>query len=213
MNTRKAVNSAYHAKNQDAIHRFFERQCLITPDAIAVTCKGEELTYAELNNRANRLSALIAETDNPGRLTGICLERSIELVVAVLAILKTGHAYVPFDPEYPQERLAYMMEISKLPLLITSSHLKDRLPSGHCRMLVLDELKESTGNRQQQNPEVDIRSGDLAYVLFTSGSTGLPKGVAMTHGPLFNLINWQQAETNLGTAAKTLQFAPISFDF
>lgn len=196
----------------NAVHQYFEAQCLKTPLAPAVTHNGKSLSYGELNERANRLAHFISRTDNPERLTGICLERSLELAVSVLAILKAGHAYVPFDPEYPQERLAYMMEISRLPLLITNKKLSEKLPAGGARIILPEELEELINEESASNPGISSLKSDLAYVLFTSGSTGMPKGVAMMHGPLVNLIDWQNSQTNLGIAARTLQFAPVSFD-
>ena len=203
---------------QMLLPEFFERQVAKTPNHIAVysptltLLKGEgtpTLTYTQLNEKANALAQhLISKGVKPGRLVGLCIERSCDLIVGVLGILKAGAGYVPLDPEYPQERLQYMIETAQMPLIVTNKNLVDKLPSNKTEKILIEQVSgKTTSNLKLQTSNLDI-----AYVLFTSGSTGMPKGVAMPHKPLVNLITWQLKNTTVLEGGKTLQFAPISFD-
>lgn len=203
---------------QMLLPEFFERQVAKTPNHIAVYSptltlpKGEgtpALTYTQLNEKANALAQhLISKGVKPGRLVGLCIERSCDLIVGVLGILKAGAGYVPLDPEYPQERLQYMIETAQMPLIVTNKNLVDKLPSNKTEKILIEQVSgKTTSNLKLQTSNLDI-----AYVLFTSGSTGMPKGVAMPHKPLVNLITWQLKNTTVLEGGKTLQFAPISFD-
>jgi len=212
MSNKKSSHGNPSVHGGQAVHLWFEQQAARTPDAVCVVYNNKSYTYSEVNEQANALAWHISSIPNPERLTGICIERSPAMVISILAILKAGHAYVPFDPEYPAERLSYMMQISKLPLLITNQKLKHKIPSDGARLLLLDDIGASLSKEKKSNPGSAVVPADLAYVLFTSGSTGLPKGVAMMHGPLVNLLEWQQHETGLDKPARTLQFAPVSFD-
>ncbi len=194
------------------VHRFFEASSEQYPDAPAVISEGQALSYSALNAKANRLAHYLLSVHQGEPLAGICIGRSNELAMAVLAILKAGLAYVPFDPEYPEERLSYMMEVSSLPLIITTRSMAARLPKGAARIVVLEDIAETLDSQPSGNPGIAVTPGSLAYVLFTSGSTGLPKGVAMPHAPLVNLVHWQQKQPGLHGPDRTLQFAPISFD-
>jgi amino acid adenylation domain-containing protein/non-ribosomal peptide synthase protein (TIGR01720 family) len=160
------------------------RHAQTRPDAVALQCGGERLTYAELERRANRLAhALIEQGAGPEVVIGIALERSLEMVVSFLAVLKSGAAYVPLDIEYPPERLAYMIEDSAMALLITDSGLRERLPvNGTLARLELDRLDES--RFADTVPACRVQPEGLAYLIYTSGSTGRPKGVAVTQGPM-----------------------------
>jgi amino acid adenylation domain-containing protein len=186
----------------------FEKQVAATPEHTAVYFHEDKLSYSQLNDRANALAShLIAKGVKPGSLVGLCIERSCNLIAGVLGILKTGAGYVPLDPEYPQERLLYMMETAQMPLLVTNKNLSGKLPEGKTEKILIEDVP-------QNNKPVEVKhsSDDIAYVLFTSGSTGMPKGVAMPHKPLVNLITWQLKNTSVLEGGKTLQFAPISFD-
>ncbi|HRY71577.1 MAG TPA: amino acid adenylation domain-containing protein, partial [Phycisphaerae bacterium] len=195
------------------VHHFFEQQATVTPDAVAAVVGNRSLTYAELNRRANglahNLQGLGAGPDVP---IGICLERSLEMLIGLLAILKTGGAYVPLDPAYPRERLTYMLADSKMPVLVTQASLANTLPTGEHRVVMLDEEWQDTPADFTENVQSDVSPDNLAYVIYTSGSTGMPKGVAMPHRPLCNLISWQSGAIRLGGRCRVLQFAPISFD-
>ena len=199
------------------IHSLFERQVRLTPNATAVIHKDRRLTYAELDDGANRLAHVLLDYDvSPGTLVGLCLSRSDRQMVAILAVLKAGGAYVPLDSSYPPSRLQSMIEDAQPRVLLTErGHWPMDVPPGVQRM-DLDSLSSHPG-KPRCAPHVDVQPADLVYVIYTSGSTGQPKGVAMPHGPLVNLIEWQLDQFGpqpIGpeAPARTLQFAPISFD-
>jgi amino acid adenylation domain-containing protein len=193
------------------VHQLVEEQAKRTPDSLAVRSAGQSLTYGELNSRANFWAHRLLELGvRPDTCVGIYAGRSAEMIVGVLAILKAGGAYVPLDPSYPPERLSFMLEDSRAPLLLTQEGLLGRgLAAGEVRVLTLDGEEGAT---REDNPPCAATPDNLAYVIYTSGSTGQPKGVAMPHRPLHNLLEWQIARSALPTGAKTLQFAPLSFD-
>ncbi|MDQ2979707.1 MAG: AMP-binding protein, partial [Acidobacteriota bacterium] len=196
------------------VARLFEEQAERTPAAIAVVFGGERLTYRELDARSNRLARALCRLGvGPGVLAGICMERSLETAVAVLGILKAGGAYVALDPEYPRERLEFMLEDSRAPVLLTDEESAPRIPRHDAVRVVLgSEPARAMLAAQADTPlAVGAVPEDLAYVIYTSGSTGTPKGVAMPHRALLNLIAWQK-EAALNPAAKTLQFASLNFD-
>ncbi|MFF7637059.1 condensation domain-containing protein, partial [Kitasatospora sp. NPDC008050] len=171
------------------IHEHFERQVGLAPDAVAVACEGVELSYAELNARANRLARLlIACGAGPERFVALALPRSELMLVALLAVLKSGAAYLPVDPEYPADRIAYMLEDAAPALVLTVSAVADRLPAGDRTVLVLDESAVEAELAQWSEADVDDleRAAQLlpdhpAYLIYTSGSTGRPKGVVIAH--------------------------------
>jgi amino acid adenylation domain-containing protein len=220
-------------------HHLFEAQARRTPAAVALVAGGARLTYAELDARADRLAgALVRRGVGPDARVALCLDRSAELLVAVLAVLKAGGAYVPLDPEYPAERLAFMLADSGARVLLTQAELADRLPAFGGETVVLEgapsppdplsltrgEGEHDDGTAQEalphswgrvaspSEPGGGLSPDNLAYVIYTSGSTGRPKGVAMPHRPLVNLVAWQEREWCGPRPAVTLQFASISFD-
>ncbi|MBV9775158.1 MAG: AMP-binding protein, partial [Gemmatimonadetes bacterium] len=188
-----------------------EAQAARTPDAEAVVFLDRSLSYAELEREANRLAHhLRARGIGPDARVGLCVERSLEMVVGVLATIRAGGAYVPLDPAYPPERLAYMLEDSDCRVLLTQERLLRRLSAHRAEVVCLDRpLGEPAGAGA---PCSGVLPENLAYVIYTSGSTGRPKGVAMTQRPLQSLISWQLREWSGRPAARTLQFASISFD-
>jgi amino acid adenylation domain-containing protein len=185
-----------------------------TPDAIAIESAGTRVSYAALGARADALTRrLQANGVGQGDRVAICAERSIDVVCAVLGVLGAGAAYVPIDPAYPSARTAYMLEQSRARVLLASRDGAKRLPP-HATTLLLDEQKGGRPERSE-GPAftgATITPDDLAYVLYTSGSTGVPKGVAMGHGALVNLLEWQRTESAAGVGTRTLQFASLSFD-
>jgi amino acid adenylation domain-containing protein/non-ribosomal peptide synthase protein (TIGR01720 family) len=196
-----------------SIHQLFEEQCLSTPDAVAVELGNQQLTYYELNCRANQLAHYLKSLGvNADVLVGLCVERSLEMVVGLLGILKAGGAYVPLDPNYPQERLAFMLEDAQISVLLTQQSLVNRLPEHQAKLVCLDTDAGLFSQSCQENLISGVQVNNLAYVIYTSGSTGQPKGVALNQLALCNLILWQVQNTTISTGAKTLQFAPISFD-
>ena len=195
---------------ETCVHQLFEAQVLATPEASAVVFNDETLSYAELNRRANQLARrLIALGVVPDSLVAIVLERSPDMIVALLAVLKAGGAYVPLDPDYPDERLAFMLEDCAAQILITSDALQHKRPLRAEHVLCLDA--ELLAAEPATNPNRPVAPEDLAYVIYTSGSTGRPKGVAMPHRPLYNLIAWQLQNTP-EVRANTLQYTTLSFD-
>ncbi|MBE9211187.1 amino acid adenylation domain-containing protein [Plectonema cf. radiosum LEGE 06105] len=203
-----------HTKYPDkCIHQLFSEQVQRTPQNIALQFDCETLTYEQLNNRANQLADyLITLGVKPDVLVGLCVERSIDMVVGLLAILKAGGAYVPLDPSYPQERLAYMLSDSQASVLLTQNSFLDYLPK-HEKVVCLDKDMITVPFLEEiSNISTDVKPENLAYVIYTSGSTGKPKGVAMSNRSLVNLLMWQIENGIANRDAKTLQFSPISFD-
>jgi amino acid adenylation domain-containing protein len=193
----------------------FEDRVRATPDAIAVTAGAERLTYAELNGRANRLAHLLrARGAAPGVLVGVCVERSTELVVAVLAILKSGAAYLPLDPQYPDERLALMLEDSAVPLLVSERAQQDKLPPAGPALdvLVLEDLGAELAGQPAGNPPGGAGLDDLAYVIYTSGSTGRPKGVLIDHTNVARLFTETEHWFHFGPTDVTALFHSAAFD-
>ena len=176
------------------VHELFEEQAARTPDAVAVVHDGRTLTYSQLNARANQLAHHLRGLGvGPEALVAICVERSLEMVVGLLAILKAGGAYVPMDPSYPQERLAYMLKDSVPAALLTLAHLKDILPTGANRLpaIALGTGEPLWAGMPDSNPDrAGLRADHLAYVIYTSGSTGTPKGVMVEHRHLYNYLYW-----------------------
>ncbi|NOK38896.1 amino acid adenylation domain-containing protein, partial [Corallococcus exercitus] len=190
------------------VHALFEASVRRSPDAIAVRFGDERLTYAELDRRANRVAhALRQRGVAPDTAVGLCVDRSLELAVGVLGILKSGAAYCPLDPAYPPERLALMLETSRAKVLVTRRSLASGLPEGGAERLFLEDDLSTPDTA----PEPVSGPDTLAYVIFTSGSTGVPKGVAMPHRPLLNLIQWQ-VRRSTAPRGRTLQFSALSFD-
>ena len=173
------------------IHQLFAAQVERTPDAVAVVFQDEQLTYTQLNQRANQLAHYLQKLGvKPEVLVGICLPRSIEMLVGLLAILKAGGAYVPIDPAYPQQRLALMLEDAQVSVLLTQQHLLEKLPAHQARVVCLDSDRSSIAQESQDNPANSSTANSLAYVIYTSGSTGKPKGVLGLHQGAVNRFAW-----------------------
>jgi len=171
------------APQHQRVHRLFERQAERTPDAPALEWEGTHLTYAELNSRSNQLAHHLAGLGvGPDVLVGICVERSFEMVVSLLAVLKAGGAYVPFDPDIPAGRLAYMLDDARIEVLLTQNHLRDRFRGRDARVVCLDAVADQAAIDGQREDAPALIAGDahLAYVIYTSGSTGKPKGVMVS---------------------------------
>jgi amino acid adenylation domain-containing protein/non-ribosomal peptide synthase protein (TIGR01720 family) len=190
------------------LHELVAAQAALTPGVVAVACEGEELTYRQLDRRANALARRLRELGaGPDGLVGIAAERSLELMVGLLAILKAGAAYLPLDPSYPQERLAWMAGDARLPLLLVQERLRDRIPAGEAQPVPL-----AADPGEADPPDSGTDPDNLAYVLYTSGSTGRPKGVMNTHRGIVNRLRWMQEEYGLGPEDRVLQKTPTSFD-
>jgi amino acid adenylation domain-containing protein len=196
------------------IHELFEAQVERTPDAPAVVFEDSQLTYRELNKRANQLAHHLRELGvGPDMLVAICIERSLEMVVGLLAILKAGGAYVPLDPDYPVERLAFMLRDSGSPILLTQHRLRGELEVGDSKKVIcMDADWEVIAASPTENPSRAVGDGNLAYVIYTSGSTGEPKGVEITHGSLLNLIYWHRHCYLVSVSDRATQLAGVAFD-
>ncbi|MGF2037455.1 MAG: non-ribosomal peptide synthetase [Nostoc sp. CmiVER01] len=192
------------------IHQVFEQWVQKTPNAVAVMFKDEQLTYRELNSRANQLAHHLQTLGvGPEVLVGICVERSLEMIVGLLGILKAGGAYVPLDSAYPQERLAYMLSDSQVKVLLTTEKLAANLPEHKASLVYLDT---EISCESQDNLLSRVKPENLAYVIYTSGSTGKPKGVLIAHQGLCNLAQAQIDSFDVQPNSRILQFASFSFD-
>jgi amino acid adenylation domain-containing protein/non-ribosomal peptide synthase protein (TIGR01720 family) len=195
------------------VHQLFEQQVEQHPENTAVVFDGARLSYGELNARANKLAYYLrrhgVDADVP---VAICVERSLEMIVAVMAVLKSGGAYVPLDPRYPRERLAFMLAETRAPWLLTQEHLVAGLPESGARVLCLDEDWDEVARENEDNPKLVQQPDSLAYLIFTSGSTGRPKGVMVSHGSLAAAYDSWRKFYLLDSAPCVLQTANFSFD-
>ena len=206
-------NTTADDSQDQRIHELFEAQVERTPEAIAVVCEDGQLTYRELNTRANQLAHYLRMLGvGPDVLVGLCMERSLEMVVGLLGILKAGGAYVPLDPAYPKERLAFMMADAQIPVLLTQGRLVEGLPKHGAHMVCLDTDWEVIAREGKDTPISSVTAENLAYVIYTSGSTGQPKGVLISHGAIVNHMRWMQAAFPLSEADCVVQKTPVSFD-
>lgn len=195
------------------IHELFEAQVERTPDAVAVVFEQQSLTYHELNQRANQLAHYLRKLGvGSDMLVGLCLERSLEMVIGLLGILKAGAAYLPLDPNYPQERLAYMLEDSGASVLLSQEDLLAKFPQLASNNICLDRDWEKIANENITPPESVVQPNSLAYVIYTSGSTGKPKGTMISHSAIINHMRWMQTTFPLSTTDSVLQKTPFSFD-
>jgi amino acid adenylation domain-containing protein len=197
------------------IHQLFEEQVERTPNAIAVVFEDKQLTYEELNRRANQLAHHLQSLGvSPEVLVGICVERSVDMVVGLLAILKAGGAYVPLEPSYPKERLAFMMKDTSVGVALSKQSLKQTLSleTGARQVVCLDADQSRFEHYPASNPCVAVEAHHLAYVIYTSGSTGKPKGVMLAHEAVCNQMHWLQRTFPLNSRDRVLQKTPFSFD-
>ncbi len=198
---------------EKAVHRLFAEQAERTPDAVAVEFKRQRLTYGELNRRSNQLARYLRGMGvGPEVLVGLCLERSLEMLVALFGILKAGGAYLPLDATYPQERLAFMLEDSKAALLLTRRGVAAIPEDPLTRAVFLEECSEAIARESGENLESGTSPSSLAYIIYTSGSTGLPKGVEIEHASLTNYAWFAVNRFRLRSEDRVLQFASLSFD-
>ncbi|HYO51728.1 non-ribosomal peptide synthetase, partial [Archangium sp.] len=194
-------------------HRLFEAQVERTPDAPAVSFAGRTLTYRELDARANQLAWYLRERGvRPEVPVALCVERSLELVVGILGVLKAGGAYLPLDPSYPHERLTFMVEDARASLLLTQAHLAEQVPSSWEPCVLLDAGWEAVARHPRRPPDVEVSADSAAYIIYTSGSTGRPKGTVLTHRGLVNTALAAGEEHGVREDSRVLQFASMSFD-
>ncbi len=202
---------------EDPVTRMFELQAKLTPDAIALVHEERQLTYSELNSRANQLAHHLETLGvGPETMVGICTERSVEMIIAVLGILKAGAAYVPLDPAYPQQRLAYMLADTGIQVVLTSVGAISTIPEFHGTVVCLDAETEDDAKQisacSAENMTLAPESGQLAYLIYTSGSTGTPKGTMIEHHSLSNFTVGAAAGYGITPGDRILQFASLSFD-
>jgi amino acid adenylation domain-containing protein len=194
------------------VHQLVEVQAAATPDNIAVVCGGESLSYSELNSRANQVAHyLMALGVQPGTLVGLCLERSVEMIIGVLGILKAGGAYIPLDPSYPNERLAFMLQDAQVPWLLTQQALLKELPQHGARVVCQDIDRALIVQQPQENPVNRVGPDNLAYVIYTSGTTGEPRGVMIGHKNLCHYLYAMRQAITITDQDRYLHTASIAF--
>ena len=195
------------------IHQLFEEQVNKNPDAEALWFEGQRMSYSELNAQANQLAHYLREIGCGSNTTiAILMDRSIEMMVAILGICKSGGAYVPIDPTYPEERIQYMLDDLDDPIVVTQSQYERRL-SHEYQIIVLADEHHPWHNYDKRNPISMTSPEDLLYVMYTSGSTGRPKGVMNTHQGVLNRILWMKNEYNLSCYDRFIQKTPIALMF
>jgi amino acid adenylation domain-containing protein len=196
------------------IHELFEAQVERTPSAIAVSFDDQQMTYRDLNDRANQLARGLRELGvGPEALVAICVEPSLEMVIGILGILKAGGAYVPLDPMYPEERLRFLLEDVQAPVLVTQKDLLGRLPEHNSRVVYMEEVLKAPGVENSENPGSSAASENLAYVIYTSGSTGRPKGVMLSHHNVVRLFTETEPWFHFGREDVWTLFHSYAFDF
>src|SRR5579862_218832 len=207
-------NTETHYPHENrCLQQLIEEQAGRTPDDIALTFDGHRLTYGELNQRANQLAWHLKKLEvGPDVLVGVMAERSLEMVVALVGVLKAGGAYVPIDPDYPADRVAFMLEDAGVPVLLTQARFSDRVPGHKGKTLCLDSEWERISREDTSNPAHETTPDNLAYMIYTSGSTGQPKGAMNTHRGICNRLLWMQEQYGLTGADTVLQKTPFSFD-
>jgi len=192
------------------IHELFEEQVEKSPDNIAVVFEDKKLTYRELNEKANRLARILREKGvEPDTIVGIMVERSLDMIIGIMGILKASGAYLPIDPEYPQERIEYMLGDSNTKILLTQYHLMNKVKF---EGIIINLEDKKLYNRNKDNLKSINKPNDLAYVIYTSGSTGIPKGVMVEHKGVANLYSYFRKEYNITNKDNIIQFASCSFD-
>lgn len=198
--------------HERCLHELFEAQVACTPEAVAIVCKDEQLTYRELNARANQLAHYLQKLGvRPEMRVGICQQRSPALVVGLLAILKAGGAYVPLDADYPAERLAFLLTDARIAVLLTQQRLLERLPRHTGTTLCLDTLWQALASQSAENLRPCVSAQNLAYVIYTSGSTGTPKGVLGTHRATLNRLHWMWEHFPFAVGEVCCQKTSLSF--
>nr|MDJ0728113.1 amino acid adenylation domain-containing protein [Prochloraceae cyanobacterium] len=206
-------NNTEQEYNIETVDRLFERQVQLNPQAVAIEFETEKITYLELNNRANKLANYLQKLGvKPEVKVGICLERSIEMAIGLLAIIKAGGAYIPLDPKYPRSRIDYMLEDSQTKILLTQEKLRSSFDKNSLEIICLDTDWSKITLEPETNPVSEIYGDNLVYVIYTSGSTGKPKGVEICHKSLTNFLNSMSLKPGLKNSDTLLAITTICFD-
>ena len=191
----------------------FEQQVRLTPDSVALVVEDRIFAYRELNERANRLARYLKQVGiGPEIIVGLFMERSLEMVVGIYGILKAGGAYMPLDPDYPAERIEFMIEDTNATVILTQQHLIDQLPQVNAQFICIDSEWNEICRQSDSNFESNVKANNAAYVIFTSGSTGRPKGAVNEHRGIVNRLLWMQEEYRLDATDRVIQKTPYSFD-
>jgi len=199
--------------NQQCIHTLLEKQALLTPSSTAIVYRGTALTYRELDERSTQLGHLLRQRGvGPEVVVGVCLERSLEMMVGLLGILKAGGAYVPIDPSYPEERIRYVLEDAQVRVLLTQAGLVSSMPSTGAEVLCLDSSWSLFEQESREPVKGEVKAENLAYVIYTSGSTGKPKGVQVEHGSVVNFLHSMRQEPGMREQDRLLAVTTLSFD-
>jgi amino acid adenylation domain-containing protein len=207
-------NRGEHDSSHDrCLHELFEAQARCAPEAVGVMCQKEELNYQELDWKANRLAHYLRGLGvGPDVMVGICLDRSIDMVIGLLGILKAGGAYVPLDPSYPPERLSFMLQDAGISLLVSRADLVAGLPVGAIKVVDFAGDWNVMNESSWENPDSKVKADNLAYVIYTSGSTGRPKGVQITHRAVVNLLSSMSRQLGFTSDDRLLSVTTLSFD-
>lgn len=205
-------NTSVDYPKEKSLHSLIVEASQKYPDSIAIKFHERSLTYTEFNQTANRLAKILIEQGiKAGDVIGLALDRTPEMIMSLVAIMKTGAAYVPLDPEYPKDRIEFMLEDSGAKVLLTSQKYKGHYAGNTIEVLIEEALAKSA-NYSTEEPAVEVTGKDLAYILYTSGSTGKPKGVQIPHGALVNLELSMQKRPGMVPTDKMLAVSTISFD-
>ena len=206
-------DSASDYPSDKTIHEMFEEQAGRSPQSIALVYEQEEVSYGELNRRANQLGHYLKGKGVGAEVAvGIMMERRVEMVVAILGVLKAGGAYVPIDPGYPEERVRYMLEDSKAAAVVTQEHLIGNMPEHNGHIIRLDTEWDYISQQSEANLTTDLTSENLAYIIYTSGTTGQPKGVLLSHRGVSNAVRWRQTTFSITEEDCILHSIPFAFD-
>jgi amino acid adenylation domain-containing protein len=206
-----ATEASYPA--DQCFHQLVEAQALQAPEAVALVYGDQRLSYGELNTRSNQLARYLQALGvGPETRVGICIERSPDLVIGLLAILKAGGCYVPLDPGYPADRLQYMLADAQMPIVLTQASLRERLPRGDTQLVLLDRDRERIADESSAAISSGVTPDNLAYIIYTSGSTGRPKGAMIPHRGLVNYLSWASQAYRVVEGSGTLVHSPIGFD-
>jgi len=202
-----------HFSKDLCAHKLFEAQAASSPDSVALVFEDNQVTYGELNRRANRLAHYLKDLGvAPETLVGICMERSPDMIVSLLGVLKAGGAYVPIDPAYPKERIGFVLKDARIETLLTRQESVESLPEYEGKLVCLDADWETIAKQSDEDPAASATADNVAYVIYTSGSTGQPKGVLVEHRGLCNLVEAQVRAFGVEPESRVIQFASFSFD-